>query len=35
MIITIDIAKNEFYITINNLVREGHEEHVMKEPTVF
>lgn len=35
MIITIDTAKNEDFIAINNLVGEGHEEHVMKEPTVF
>ncbi|QSB08494.1 GNAT family N-acetyltransferase [Lysinibacillus fusiformis] len=35
MIITICTAKNEDYIAINDLVREGHEDHVMKEPTVF
>ncbi|WP_155592261.1 GNAT family N-acetyltransferase [Lysinibacillus cavernae] len=35
VIISICAATNEDYLAVNDLVREGHEEHVSEEPTVF
>lgn len=35
MVINICKATNEDYFALNNLVKEGHEEHVIEEPTVF
>ncbi|WP_370082125.1 hypothetical protein [Lysinibacillus sp. RC46] len=35
MTIEVYIATEEDYFAVNEIVKEGHEEHVMKEPTIF
>lgn len=35
MPIEIFIATEENYFAVNEIVKEGHEEHVMEEPTIF
>ncbi|UPW85208.1 GNAT family N-acetyltransferase [Lysinibacillus sp. Ag94] len=35
MTIKVFIATDEDYLPVNELVKEGHEEHVMEEPTIF
>jgi len=35
LVINICTATNEDYFALNNLVKKGHEEHVIEEPTVF
>jgi len=35
MTIEIFIATEEDYFAVNEIVKEGHEEHVMEEPTIF
>ncbi|MFE3574353.1 GNAT family N-acetyltransferase [Lysinibacillus sp. NPDC059133] len=35
MTIEVFIATEEDYFTVNEIVKEGHEEHVMEEPTIF
>ncbi|MGE7694014.1 N-acetyltransferase family protein [Lysinibacillus sp. NPDC094177] len=35
MTIKVFIATEEDYFAVNQIVKEGHEEHVMEEPTIF
>jgi len=35
MTIEVFIATEEDYLAVNEIVKEGHEEHVMEEPTIF